>query len=309
MEAVGRAGLERAQEHLLAGLAVEVVVGVAVARERERVGALQPLVAGLDVDRREARRRRHAGRVVVVLVDVHVDAAERVDEPLETGEVDVDQIVGPQAGDALDRLQRGVVAAGRVGRVDLRPQTRHPQVAWDREQRDDVVLRVEAGQHQGVGEAVLARRPVRAVIRADHQRRDRLGRRRDLRGQVLRRLLVAAVELGDLVVDVVQVPQLVAARGQHDEDEQSERHQDIACPAGQAVASAAPPAGRFLRWPTSVDHHLCAPGRISLARFSGRRRGCQAAPRSQRPAARGDVGGARVGGVYGTGPPPSLESG
>ena len=88
-----RARLERAQEHLLAGLAVEVVVGVPVAREGQRIGAVQLLVAGLHVDRREARVLGLGERVVVVLVDVHVDAAERVNELLESREVDVQEVV------------------------------------------------------------------------------------------------------------------------------------------------------------------------------------------------------------------------
>ena len=97
VELARRGLLERAQEHLLAGVAVEVRVGVAVARERQRVDAAQELVARRDVDLRVllGARRVH---VVVVLVDHHVDAADLVHELDEAPEVDGHQIVGVDAG-------------------------------------------------------------------------------------------------------------------------------------------------------------------------------------------------------------------
>ena len=70
--------LERADEQLLAGVAVEVAVGVAEADEVERLVAAELLVAGLQVDRRVAARP--AVGVEVAAVDVHPDAAELVDE-------------------------------------------------------------------------------------------------------------------------------------------------------------------------------------------------------------------------------------
>ena len=84
-----------AQERLLAGGTNDVVVGVAVARERERVKPAERLVAGLQVDLRVVLGRAGVGSVLVVVavVDVDVDAADRVDGPGETGEVDVDQMV------------------------------------------------------------------------------------------------------------------------------------------------------------------------------------------------------------------------
>ena len=289
VEAVGSARLERAQEHLLAGLAVEVVVGVPVAREGQGIGPVQLLVTRLHVDRREAGVLGLGEWVVVVLVDVHVDAAERVDELLESREVDVQEVVRVDAGDLLDRLQRLRVPALRVGRVDLVAEAGHPQVARDRKQRDHVVLRVHPRQHQRVGEAVLAGRAVGAVVGADQKRGDRLARRRDLGRQFGGRLLVDAGHLRHLVVDAVQVPQLIAARAQHDDHEQSDHRQRVARPAGYAAPPAATePLGRL----AAVDGHFdCAPGRISIARAVGRRLSGQSAPGSPRPVGRGNIRG------------------
>ena len=80
--------LERPHELLLAREPVVVVVGVAEADERERVGAAQPLVAGLQVDVGEVGRGAAVVVVVVAAVDVEPDAAELVDDLAEAAEVD-----------------------------------------------------------------------------------------------------------------------------------------------------------------------------------------------------------------------------
>ena len=84
---------ERAHELLLARDAVEVGVGVPEADEVERLLAVQPLVARLQVDVRVVGRDRADVLVVVAAVDVHPDAAELVHDLLEAVEVDGDQVV------------------------------------------------------------------------------------------------------------------------------------------------------------------------------------------------------------------------
>jgi hypothetical protein len=111
--------LERAHELLLARDAIQIGVGVPEADEVERLPAVQPLVARLQVDVRVVGRARADVLVVVAAVDVHPDAAELVHDLLEAVEVDGDQIVDRQAGQVLDREQRALRAtAERVGRVD-----------------------------------------------------------------------------------------------------------------------------------------------------------------------------------------------
>ena len=72
---------ERAHELLLARDAVEVGVGVPEADEVERLLAVQPLVARLQVDVRVVVVARADVLVVVAAVDVHPDAAELVRRP------------------------------------------------------------------------------------------------------------------------------------------------------------------------------------------------------------------------------------
>ena len=73
---------------------------MAEAHVLERLVAAQPLVAGLDVDLRDALLRGD----VVAAVDVDVDAADRVDGVGEAGEVDVDDVVDLEPGEPLDDL-------------------------------------------------------------------------------------------------------------------------------------------------------------------------------------------------------------
>ena len=178
-----------AQELLLAGVAEDVRVGVAVADVGQRVRADQALVAGLDVDRREPG----ALRVVVVAVDVDVDAADVVDRALEAVEVDVDDAVDRHlAADRvreqqLDRVQGERRAALVVGLVDLGvvgvTGDRHREVTRQRHHRDPVALRVQPDEHDRVrvrllGLAVELRvgRRLGAPVGAEHEQRPRTAR-------------------------------------------------------------------------------------------------------------------------------------
>ena len=90
-----RLPLELAQEQLLALHAAPVAeLVVAEAHEAQGVVAVEPLIAGLEVDRRVAG---DGGVVGVLAVDVEVDAAEVVDDVDEADEVDVDEVVRPAA--------------------------------------------------------------------------------------------------------------------------------------------------------------------------------------------------------------------
>jgi hypothetical protein len=112
---------------------------VAVADVVERVLALEPLVAGLHVDRGVGLARPGRG-VVVVVAAVHVDvnAADVVDRAPEAPEVHVDHVVDRELlarrllEQALDRGHGLARAADLVGRVDLvraRAGDPHPQIA------------------------------------------------------------------------------------------------------------------------------------------------------------------------------------
>src|SRR5215208_1026958 len=89
--------------------------------KREGVEAAERLVSGLEVDLRVVVGRGpvHGVLVEVAMVDVDVDAADRVDRPGEAREVHVDQVVYMQAGELLDRLQGQLRAAIRVRVVEL----------------------------------------------------------------------------------------------------------------------------------------------------------------------------------------------
>jgi hypothetical protein len=96
-----------ADEVLRTGVADDVGIGVAEAHERQRAAdrlviAAQLLVAGLDVDARVVAQR---GVVVVAMVDHRVDAADRVDQVREAGEVQVEDVVDLQAREDL-QLER-----------------------------------------------------------------------------------------------------------------------------------------------------------------------------------------------------------
>ena len=164
-----------AQEGLLARRADDVVVGVAVAREGERVEPAERLVAGLQVDLGVVGGARVGPVLVeVAVVDVDVDAADRVDGAGEAGEVDVHQVVDLEPGELLDGLQRQLRAAVRVGGVELvGPDAGDVdlEVARQGEQGDRVAVRVEPEQHRRVGEAELAADLLVALVGADDQDR------------------------------------------------------------------------------------------------------------------------------------------
>ena len=202
------AGEESPHAELLLGLSYEVLlsrdahevrVGVAVADVREGVLAAQPLVAGLDVDQLIGG----VGEVEVALVDVHVDATDRVDEPEKRCEVEIDHVVDRDAGEGgLDDREHEVDLSDRVRRVELpfvglaAPAEADEQVAGDREDRGLSLRGIHPHEHEGVrvqqmhpvhglvsARGVGRRRPD-VVVADDH---DRL-RRPCLSGRQLRRL-------------------------------------------------------------------------------------------------------------------------
>ena len=137
-----------AQEVLLAGRAHDVGVLVAEAHVLERLAPAHALVAGLDVDVGVL-----GGVVEVAPVDVHVDAADRVDRAPEAAEVHVDHVVDRQAGDRLDGLERELGPAELVGGVDLVRAVAGDldlEVARQRQDRRGLLVRVEAHEHDRV---------------------------------------------------------------------------------------------------------------------------------------------------------------
>src|SRR5438105_12425387 len=167
--------LELADEALLARRADDVIVVVAVTDIVQPVGAAQPLVTGGDVDLRVAPTL-----VVVVAVDVDVNAAELVDDLAEAAEVDVDDVVDPQAGELLDRAQRQLHAAVGVGLVQLGDAVArdlHLEVTRERQQRGGLLGGVEADKHHRVRAPWAAdevRRAHLPLVRADDEDRLRL---------------------------------------------------------------------------------------------------------------------------------------
>jgi len=131
---------------------------VPVADVLERLLPAQLLIARLDVDLGVGLAD---GDVVVQVqvapIDLNVHAAEIVDERLEALEVDVDDVIDLDPQHLLDRLDRQLRAAERVGGVDLLGarramggMDRHLQVAGDREHRRVGLGGVEADQEHGV---------------------------------------------------------------------------------------------------------------------------------------------------------------
>ncbi len=178
--------LQRLDEELLARDAVEIRVGVAVAHEVERLLAVELLVAGLEVDRREAARP--ALCIEVAAIDVGVDAAELVHEELEAVEVDGDQVVDGEAGQLLDRVECSARPADRPRGVDAIRRRRRRRIAVDgndevtreREQRQRLQLRVGPHEHDRVGARRSRVEPLRAGARvvSDDERGRRERRRR-----------------------------------------------------------------------------------------------------------------------------------
>ena len=196
--------LELAQEHLLPHDAPEVTrLVVAEADERQRVPAVEPLIARLQVDRREVGHRRV---VVVAAIDHEVRPAQLVDHADEAPEVDVDEVVDLQPRELLHRLEgeRGAVLAStqRVRGVDaIGAVARYldTQVARDRQHRDALRLGVEAHQDEGVGAADVRRTEDLAAVAAEEQDRHRLAGQGlgELLARGAHRLRVARLDLRD----------------------------------------------------------------------------------------------------------------
>jgi hypothetical protein len=94
--------LQRLEEELLARVAEEIGVEVAVPHEGECIRGVQPLVARKQVDLGHARTV--GGIAQVAMVDVDPDATEVVHELREAAEVDGDEVVDRQPGERPHRL-------------------------------------------------------------------------------------------------------------------------------------------------------------------------------------------------------------
>ena len=113
--------------HLFADLVL--VVPRACVRER--------LVA---VEVHASRDRDVEARVLVArgVLEVHRHTADRVDETLEAGEVDLDEVLDRDAEVLLQRRDEHVGTTRERGVDPLlaaRARDRHPQVAWERQDR------------------------------------------------------------------------------------------------------------------------------------------------------------------------------
>jgi hypothetical protein len=112
-------------EHLLVLDPAEVAPvadGVAGAHEPEGVLAVEGVLAGGDDEAaadRAAGRRVCPHRVVDGMGQADLHAAERVDHALEAEEVDLDEVVDAQVGQALDGGDRASGSADAVGGVEL----------------------------------------------------------------------------------------------------------------------------------------------------------------------------------------------
>ena len=157
----------------LAHLAVGVVVAGTAAGVPERVPPVEPLPAGLEVlldpgddavdhvatDRQGLARRR--------VLDVHLEAAHRVDELLEAVEVDDDELVDVQPDDLLDRAadlltprhRSGGVGPGVILRVVLRLDVEVGEHALPRARRS-VLGAAGVGHAELAGRVGLAQRAV-----------------------------------------------------------------------------------------------------------------------------------------------------
>ena len=167
----GEAVRDRLQHALLAQAAREVVVGrvggvLAHACIGERVPPVEVQLAAPEAPGVAVEAVRDD-----LLGVVDGDAAERVDELAEAGEVDQDDVVDGDPRERLDGLDRQRRAADRVRGVDAVvavPGDRHAQVARDRELVDAVALGVDAHEQDRVG---AARSAVGAAVGAEHERR------------------------------------------------------------------------------------------------------------------------------------------
>ena len=157
-------------EFLLAPDAADVTLLVAEAHIRHGRLAVHMLLARAQVDD-EAAVVIPGILVVHALLDVDVDAADGVDDFLERMRIDDDVVIHVDAEEILDRALRELFAAIGVGRVDLVPSMAvdlDARVTRDGEERCLVFLRIDGGDHEGVGAANI----VFAFVDAhDHDRR------------------------------------------------------------------------------------------------------------------------------------------
>jgi hypothetical protein len=214
--------LERADEELLPRDPVEVVVGVPVADEIERLVAAELLVAGEEVDRRVAEVA--AAVVEVAAVDIDPDPSDRVDELPEPAEVDRDQVVDRRVRERTHGLERPFGAAGGVRLVDPRAEDAlagtvdlDEEVARERQHRDRLRLRVGPDEH----DRVRARLDTLALTGALVVAHDERGRGLTGQGDVepLRRDLHVGSR-GDDVRNALVEPEVRPAGGRADDDEQ-----------------------------------------------------------------------------------------
>ena len=253
--------LERLEEELLPGDAVDVGVGVPEADEVERLLAVELLVPRLEVDLGVAVRP--ADSVEVPVVDLHINPVQLVHEQLEAVEVDRDQVVDRQAGQLLHGLERPVgraLRARRPGRVDPVGLERgdgvaidrHLKVARERQQRQRVVRRIRADQHDRVGARVGETESLApgAGVVADDQRRRRLRRGRQ-------RLQVLLGHLERLRVRRDRVERLVAVEirtaGETDDDHDEREQEPAEYLRGRAASRAPRRLGRLVP-PHRLEH-------------------------------------------------------
>ena len=87
-------------------------------------------------------------------VEPHGDAADRLDQPLEAAEVDLDVVVDGNAQRLLDGVDQGLATVG-VGRVDpvlrARAGDGQPEVPGDRQQLDPLGVGLDPGHEDRVG--------------------------------------------------------------------------------------------------------------------------------------------------------------
>ena len=233
---------------------------MAVARECQRVGAVQHLVAGWDVHLGVLVLAGHV-HVVVALVDRHVDAVELVHQVTEALEVDGHQVVWLDVGCVLDRLQRQLVAAVGVGGVDLVDAVAGDgdvQIARQRQQRDVLGAGIDPHQHQRVRP-----RPAGGVsspeVGADHQRNRRGVTDRQLRIEAALGSVHARSDVADVVDQVVRPP------ANHRRHDQHQRNQRTTRPQHDPHPPRPPPLQR----PGVVDVDRGPPGRAAVRTGAG----------------------------------------
>ena len=203
--------LDVKQEVLVAGVAHQRGVPMAVRDELERLGAAHLLVAGLEIDLLILLAVRRVD-VVVAPIDRRVHASDLVDRGLEVVEVDLDDVVGSDPGELVDRRDEGVEATAGKGVVQagghgaVRTRDRGLELSRDRHHRDPRLVRVDPDEQHlvGVREDRGGGRVVALVV-ADKQDRLRVAEagRRQRAGRELDRVVETQIlgERLDLALD------------------------------------------------------------------------------------------------------------